>query len=122
MPKVHKAYDWNVASLAVGCKNAWGVTPRPSFLPEAFGFPVPEGGDEGIWADPGTSSGLSAADSSSGTSSNSSSSSSGTLRNAMIELTQFAQRRGALSHSLRSRQWDAWASISEENLVFCTKL
>eukprot|EP00746_Dinoflagellata_sp_MGD_P008548 gnl/MRDRNA2_/MRDRNA2_117124_c0_seq1.p1 gnl/MRDRNA2_/MRDRNA2_117124_c0~~gnl/MRDRNA2_/MRDRNA2_117124_c0_seq1.p1 ORF type:complete len:612 (+),score=81.37 gnl/MRDRNA2_/MRDRNA2_117124_c0_seq1:118-1953(+) len=34
-------YDWNTDSLAVGCKQAWGVTPDAKFMPEAFGFPVP---------------------------------------------------------------------------------
>jgi pimeloyl-ACP methyl ester carboxylesterase len=35
------AYDWNTDSLAVGCKQSWGVTPDARFMPEAFGFPVP---------------------------------------------------------------------------------
>jgi len=34
-------FDWNTDSLAVGCKHAWGVTPDASFMPKAFGFPVP---------------------------------------------------------------------------------
>lgn len=34
-------YEWSTASLAVGCKQAWGVTPDATFMPKAFGFPVP---------------------------------------------------------------------------------